>query len=124
MGIIIVIIIIIIIIIIIVRTQNVTIPNDMGFARKKALAIKFIECGFEGLGLDHWAVVSHGVSDSSAFSKTFPPAWPMRLRSFGLVRWVSFSHNSPLFRTQGGGRRFVPLSSLAHEPLYYIALLG
>ena len=49
MGIIIVIIIIIIIIIIIVRTQNVTIPNDMGFARKKALAIKFIEHGFERL---------------------------------------------------------------------------
>ena len=76
-----------------------TIPNDMVFARKKALAIKFIECGFEGLGLDHWAVVSHGVSDSSAFSKTFPPAWPIQLRSFSLVRWVWFSHNSPLFRT-------------------------
>ena len=33
----------------IVRTQNVTIPNDMGFAHKKALAIKFIERGFERL---------------------------------------------------------------------------
>ena len=38
---------------IIVRTQFVTTQNDIGFARKKAQTISFLERGFEKLGLGH-----------------------------------------------------------------------
>ena len=41
----------------IVRTQFVTTHNNVGFARKKAQTISFIERGFERLGLDHKIVV-------------------------------------------------------------------
>ena len=44
-----------------VRTQFVTTHNNIGFARKKAQTISFIERGFERLGLDHRAVVCRGV---------------------------------------------------------------
>ena len=40
-----------------VRTQFVTIHNNVGFARKKAQTISFIERGFERLGLGHRKVV-------------------------------------------------------------------
>ena len=40
----------------IVRTQFVTTQNDIGFARKKAQTISFVERGFEKLGLSHQAV--------------------------------------------------------------------
>ena len=43
--------------IIFVRTQFVTIHNNVGFARKKAQIISFIERGFERLGLGHQTVV-------------------------------------------------------------------
>ena len=36
-----------------VRTQFVTTQNDIGFTRKKAQTISFVEHGFERLGLDH-----------------------------------------------------------------------
>ena len=35
--------------------------KDIGFARKKAQTISFVERGFERLGLDHQTVVSRGV---------------------------------------------------------------
>ena len=50
-----------IIIIIIVRTQFVTTHNNIGFARKKAQTILFVERGFERLGLGYQTVVSRGV---------------------------------------------------------------
>ena len=40
----------------IVRTQFVTTPNNVEFARKKAQTISFIEHGFERLGLGHQTV--------------------------------------------------------------------
>ena len=40
----------------IVRTRFVTIHNNVGFARKKAQTISFIERGFERLGLGHQTV--------------------------------------------------------------------
>ena len=49
----------------IVRTQFVTTQNDIGFARKNAQIISFVEHGFERLGLGHWTVVSHGVHTES-----------------------------------------------------------
>ena len=45
----------------IVRTQFVTTQNDIGFARKKAQTISFVERGFERLGFGHQTVVSRGV---------------------------------------------------------------
>ena len=45
----------------IVRTRFVTTHNNVGFARKKAQIISFIERGFERLGLGHQIVVSRGV---------------------------------------------------------------
>ena len=44
-----------------VRTQFVTIHNNVGFACKKAQTISFIERGFERLGLGHRTGVSHDV---------------------------------------------------------------
>ena len=43
-----------------VRTQFVTTQNDIGFARKKAQTISFVERGFERLGLGHRTVVRVG----------------------------------------------------------------
>ena len=40
------------------RTQFVTTLNNIGFARKKAQTISFIERGFERLGLGHQARVN------------------------------------------------------------------
>ena len=40
-----------------VRTQFVVTQNDIGFTRKKAQTISFVERGFERLGLVHWTVV-------------------------------------------------------------------
>ena len=45
----------------IVRTQFVMTQNDIGFARKKAQTISFVERGFERLGIGHQTVVSCGV---------------------------------------------------------------
>ena len=45
----------------IVRTQFVTTQNDIGFARKKAQTISFVERGFERLDLGHQTVISRGV---------------------------------------------------------------
>ena len=45
----------------VVRTQFVTIQNDIEFARKKAQTISFVKRGFERLGLGHQTVVSRGV---------------------------------------------------------------
>ena len=45
----------------VVRTRFVTTRNDVGFARKKAQTISFIERGFERLGLGHKIVVFRGV---------------------------------------------------------------
>ena len=39
-----------------VRTRFVTNRNSLGFARKKAQTISFVECGFERLGLSHQMV--------------------------------------------------------------------
>ena len=44
----------------IIRTQFVTTHNSVGFARRKAQTISFIERGFERLGLGHWTVVRDG----------------------------------------------------------------
>ena len=46
----------------IVRTQFVTTHNNVGFARKKAQTISFIERGFERLGLGHKTVNFSGCS--------------------------------------------------------------
>ena len=40
-------------VIIIVRTRFVTTRNSVGFTRKKAQIISFVERGFERLGLSH-----------------------------------------------------------------------
>ena len=45
----------------IVRIRFVTTHNNVGFARKKAQTISFIERGFEMLGLGHRTVVFRGV---------------------------------------------------------------
>ena len=45
---------------VIVRTQFVTTHNSVGFARKKAQTISFIERGFERFGLGHRTVVRVG----------------------------------------------------------------
>ena len=45
----------------IVRTQFVTTHNNVGFARKKAQTISFIERGFERLGPGHRMAVCRGV---------------------------------------------------------------
>ena len=45
----------------IVRPRFVTTHNNVGFARKKAQTISFVERGFERLGLGHRMVVSRGV---------------------------------------------------------------
>ena len=44
-----------------VRTQFISTQNDIGFARKKAQTISFVERGFERLDLDHQTVISRGV---------------------------------------------------------------
>ena len=44
----------------IVRIQFVTTHNNVGFARKKAQTLSFIEYGFERLGLGHRTVVRVG----------------------------------------------------------------
>ena len=43
------------------RTQFVTTQNNIGFTRKKAQTISFIECGFERLVPSHRMVVFRGV---------------------------------------------------------------
>ena len=43
------------------RTRFVTTHNNVGFARKKAQTISFIEREFERLGLGHKTVVFRGV---------------------------------------------------------------
>ena len=45
----------------IVRSRFGTTQNDIGFTRKKAQTISFVERGFERLGLGHRMVVSRGV---------------------------------------------------------------
>ena len=45
----------------IVMTRFVTTRNSVGFARKKAQTISFIERGFERLGLGHKTTVFRGV---------------------------------------------------------------
>ena len=46
---------------VLVRTQFVTTHNNIGFARKKAQTISFIERGFERLSLGHRTGVSRDV---------------------------------------------------------------
>ena len=57
-------------IITIVRTRLVTNRNSVGFARKKAQTISFVERGFERLGLGHQVV---GFSWCSYMVKSFSP---------------------------------------------------
>ena len=52
---------------VLVRTRFVTNHNSVGFARKNAQTISFIECGFERLGLSHqsaglFVVFIHGLN--------------------------------------------------------------
>ena len=47
-------------IILTVRTRYIATHNSVGFARKKAQTISFIERGFERLGLVHKTVVFRG----------------------------------------------------------------
>ena len=54
----------------IVRTQFVSNHNIVGFARKKAQTISFVERGFERLGLSHQAV---SLSWCSYMVKSFSP---------------------------------------------------
>ena len=80
----------------IVRTQFVTTHNNVGFARKKAQTISFIERGFERLGLGHQTVVFRGVHTElnrvrsrslspggglggSSSWPFFPPSFPWRI---------------------------------------------
>ena len=44
-----------------VRTRFVTTPNSVGFVRKKAQTISFVERGFERLGLGYQTVVFRGI---------------------------------------------------------------
>ena len=53
-----------------VRTRFVTNRNSVGFARKKAQTILFVERGFEKLGLGHQTV---GFSWYSYMVKSFSP---------------------------------------------------
>ena len=59
-----------IIIIIIVRTRFVTTRNSVGFVRKKAQTISFVERGFERLDLGHQTV---GFSRYTYMVKSFSP---------------------------------------------------
>ena len=58
-----------------VRTQFISTQNDIGFARKKAQTISFVERGFERLGLGHQTVVSRGVHTklNRVRSRSFSP---------------------------------------------------
>ena len=53
-----------------VRTRLVTNRNSVGFARKKAQTISFVERGFERLGLGHQVV---GFSWCSYMVRSFSP---------------------------------------------------
>ena len=56
--------------IIVVRTRFATNQSDIGFVRKKAQTISFVERGFERLGLGHRTV---GFSWCSYMVKSFSP---------------------------------------------------
>ena len=65
-----------------IRTQFVTTHNNIGFARKKAQTISFIERGFEKLGLDHQMVVFLWCSyiiKSCSLQESFSWRWAGRL---------------------------------------------
>ena len=66
----------------IVRTRFVTNHNSVGFARKKAQTISFVERGFERLGLGHQAVGFSWCSYMVKFSsplESFSWRWAGRL---------------------------------------------
>ena len=88
-----------------VRTQFVTTHNNVGFARKKAPTISFIERGFERLDLGHRTVVYRGVHTE-----------------LNRVRSRSLSPGGGLGGS--GSWPFFPATFLAHQPSPYIALLG
>ena len=77
----------------IVRTQFVTNRNSVGFARKKAQTISFVERGFERLGLGHQAVgflwSSYMVQSSSPL-ESFSWRWAGRLWFLALFPSHSF----------------------------------
>ena len=68
----------------IVRTQFVTTQYNVGFARKKAQTISFIERGFERLGLGHRTVVCRGdhIELNRVRSRSFSPGGGLGGSSF------------------------------------------
>ena len=75
-----------------VRTQFVTNHNSVGFARKKAQTISFVERGFERLGLGHEAV---GFSWCSYMVKLSSPLESFSWRWAGRL-WFFAIFSSPL----------------------------
>ena len=78
----------------IVRTRFVTNRNSVGFARKKAQTISFVERGFERLGLGHQMVGFSWYSYKVKFSsplESFSWRWAGRL-------WFLAIFPSPLYR--------------------------
>ena len=88
----------------IVRTRFVSNHNSVGFVRKKAQTISFLERGFERLGLSHQTV---SLSWCLYMINIF--ALGIFLQEVGWEALV-FGHFFP--------------PSLAHLPFHYIALLG
>ena len=78
----------------IVRTRFVTNRNSVGFARKTAQTISFVERGFERLGLCHQAV---GFSWRSCMVKLISPLESFSWRWAGRL-WFLAIFPSPFFR--------------------------
>ena len=84
------------------RTRFVTNRNSVGFARKKAQTISFVERRFERLGLGHQTVVCHGVQTelNHVRSRSFSPGGGLRGSGFlsffpGLFGASTFTLYSP-----------------------------
>ena len=77
-----------------VETRFVTNRNNVGFARKKAPTISFVERGFERLGLDRQAV---GFSWYSCVSRLSSPMESFSWRWAGRL-WFLAIFPSPFFR--------------------------
>ena len=79
--------------IIIVRTRFVTNRNSVGFARKKAQTISFVERGFERLGLGYQAV---GFSWSSYMVQFSSPLESFSWRWAGRLWFLALFSQPPL----------------------------
>ena len=77
----------------IVRTRFVSNHNKVGFTRKKAHTISFVERGLERLGLGHQMVSFHGVHTRLSFLYPWSPSLGGRLGGSGF--WPFFPAPQP-----------------------------